>query len=297
MTPFAVHAGDCLDVLPTLPPQSVDAVVTDPPYACVDRNYGYWTEEEWASLMHAVVRECRRVLKPQGSAVFIVQPNSEKVGKLRTWAFDFLTWCAREWNVVQDAYWWNHATLPAVGCSRAHGLMRPSVKLCVWCGETNCYRDQGSVLWDESASCVAERVSQRSRISTFPSGHSVNSLRINSASAERGGVTPYNLHPFANTDSQASAGADGHGAGTPEPLCAWWVRYLCPLDGLVCDPFARTSTVGVASLKQGRQFLGIERVPEYVEVSRRRLEEVTHDFGVSGARREARGQMPLLEVA
>jgi len=29
---ITIHCGDCLDVLPTLPAESVDAVVTDPPY-------------------------------------------------------------------------------------------------------------------------------------------------------------------------------------------------------------------------------------------------------------------------
>lgn len=77
--------GDCREVLPTLPSASVDCVITDPPYPHIRRSYGYWTEAEWFDLMRAVVPQCMRVLKPTGSAVFILQPNSERVGRMRLW--------------------------------------------------------------------------------------------------------------------------------------------------------------------------------------------------------------------
>jgi hypothetical protein len=51
---------------------------------------------------------------------------------MRPWLFEFMAkWC-REWNMVQDAWWWNHTTAPTVHCQRKYGLMRPSLKACVW---------------------------------------------------------------------------------------------------------------------------------------------------------------------
>src|SRR6185312_5641104 len=139
---FVLHQGDCLRVLPSIPDGSIDAVVTDPPYPYVDRDYGHWTEAEWFALMDPVVSHCRRVLKPTGSAVFILQANQEKVGRTRPWLWRFMAkWC-EEWNMVQDAWWWNHARSPTVHCSRGNGLMRPSVKAMVWCGPPDCYRNQ-----------------------------------------------------------------------------------------------------------------------------------------------------------
>jgi DNA modification methylase len=88
---------------------------------------------------------------------------------------------------------------------------------------------------------------------------------------ERGGVTPFNLLPFANTNSSTSSGAAGHGAGLPDHLAAWWVRYICPPGGVVLDPFAGVATVGVAALREGRQFIGIERSAEYVRLGQERL--------------------------
>jgi hypothetical protein len=40
--------------------------------------------------MKEVATECRRVLKPKGSAVFILQPNYEAVGRMRLWLWEFV---------------------------------------------------------------------------------------------------------------------------------------------------------------------------------------------------------------
>jgi hypothetical protein len=282
MTDARPILGRAEDVLPTLPAGSVDLVLTDPPYPCVKRSYGTWTEPEWWALMRAVVPECVRVLKPAGSAVFILQPNSERVGRMRTWLWDFLAWVGREWGIVQDVWWWNPATPPTVHCHRARGLMRPSVKACAWVGLPDCHRDQDAVLWAQSPSNAAHSREDRV-LHTMPGGLSIRRGRACGVADERGGVTPFNLLPIPNSDSATSAGANGHGAGTPLALCDWWVRYACPPDGTVLDPFTGSGTVGVAARHRGRGFVGIECVPEYVEIARKRLRDAD---GPLFARRE-----------
>ena len=106
--------------------------------------------------MKAVVTEGRRLLKPTGSMVVILQPNFEKVGKMRLWLWEFVAWAGREWNLVQDAYWWSYDAMPLSGTNRKQGLMRHSVKMCVWLGPANCYRNQENVLWLPSDTIFAE---------------------------------------------------------------------------------------------------------------------------------------------
>lgn len=267
---YALHHGECLAWMDTLPDASVDAVVCDPPYAEIDRDYGRMSEAEWEAFAHALVRKILRVLKPRGSAVFIIQPNSERVGRMRAWVFRFLAWCSddlvRETNerigMVQDAWWWNTAAIPTVHTRREHGLLRQSVKPCVWIGPDDCYRDQTSVFWSESdASASASRESRA--VIKYPSGQSVRRQMMTSVVDERGGVTPFNLIPVANTNSGDSAGASGHGAGTPYDLAAWWVRYICPKGGVVADPCGGTFTMGLAAVRQGRRFLGCEKMASH----------------------------------
>jgi DNA modification methylase len=267
---YALHHGECLAWLDTLPAESLDAVVCDPPYAEIDRDYGRMSEAEWETFAHALVRKSLRVLKPRGSAVFIIQPNSERVGRMRAWVFRFLAWCAddlvRETNgrigMVQDAWWWNTAAMPTVHTHRERGLMRPSLKPCAWIGPENCHRDQDEVLWTQSQSSVAQAKGD-SALRVSPSGFSKRTDRINGRALERGGTVPFNVLPIANTNSTESAGASDHGAGTPYDLAAWWVRYLCPKGGVVADPCGGTMTMGLAAVRQGRRFLGCEQMAQH----------------------------------
>lgn len=176
MSKVTLHHGDCLEFMKTLDPSSVDAVITDPPYPEIDRPYGRMTEAEWHAMMRGVVAECRRALKPRGSAVFILQPNSERVGRMRPWLWEFMAWTTREWGMVQDAWWWNHATMPSEQCQKKWGLMRPSLKACVWLGPSDCYRNQDEVLWSESERNAASRNGDRA-LRRHPSGRTMRQQR------------------------------------------------------------------------------------------------------------------------
>ena len=262
--PFIAHMG-AVEFLECLDEGSVDAVITDPPYAEVDRHYGRLTELEWRALMDAVVPEVRRVLKPTGSGVFILQPNSERVGRMRPWLFRWIADMCTEWNMVQDAYWWNHVALPSGGANQ-HGLLRPSVKPCVWLGQPNCYRDQTSVLGEPSDTQrkrMANLDKQSAKSVYSPAGLETNYRRSAEATIRRGGTTPFNCLPFGPRGGPHRASDHGHGAGTPYNLAAWWVRYISPPGGLVVDPFAGTGTKGWAALDQGRRWCGADSDPQW----------------------------------
>jgi len=271
---YTLHHGDCLDVLRTIPAQSVDAVITDPPYPMIKRDYGMLTEDEWWALMMGVCTEVRRVLKPTGSAVFILQPNSRKVGSMRGWLWRFMWWVTTDWNMVQDAYWWNVAALP-LGGAPSMGLMRPSVKPCVWAGANDCYRNQSAVMWGESEQNATQRLTARAERIKKPSGRTTHDYNMTRAALRcGGGVTPFNLFPVENNGANQNAGSYGHGAGTPLKLADWWTRYIVPTGGVVLDPFNGAGTMGVAALQNGCGYVGIEKMAKYVDVTHERLAKV-----------------------
>lgn len=269
---YELLLGDCLDVMRTLPNASIDCVITDPPYPEIDRAYGRMTEAAWWEMMMGVCAETRRLLKPTGSAVFILQPNSRKVGSMRGWLFEFQAWICREWNMVQDVWWWNIAALP-VGGAITDGLTRGSLKACVWAGTEKCYRRQESVLWYETASNAKSRMAGRIEKRVSPSGRQVNTHKAVGAAFIRGGVTPYNVLPYANNWQSDNAGTHGHGAGTPLELAKWWTRYICPPGGTVLDPFVGSGTMMLAAMEYGCGAIGIERDPGYFAIAQRRIED------------------------
>lgn len=66
-------------------------------------------------------------------------------------------------------------------------------------------------------------------------------------------------------------GYDGHPASFPEKLARFWVRYITPPNGRVLDPFCGTATTGVACVREGLNFLGIEASKKYVQQAKNRL--------------------------
>lgn len=267
---YRIIEGDCLEALPSIETASVDAVITDPPYPEIDRDYGRLTEAAWWDLMMGVCSEVRRILKPSGSAVFILQPNSAKVGSMRGWLWRFMYWVTTDWNMVQDAYWWNYKALPVGGAITA-GLMRGSIKPCIWAGSNNCYRNQVLVLWEETHASLVRRSKMETHTEESISGRKVNRSTMGRAANMRGGVTPYNCLPVPG---DGISGAYGHGAGTPLKLADWWVRYIVPAGGVVLDPFNGAGTMGIAAIQNGASYIGIEKMPKYVEASHTRLAKV-----------------------
>jgi hypothetical protein len=262
--------GDCGTEMRKLASRTIDAIITDPIYPEVNREYGKITEKKWHALMRAVVAEARRVLKPTGSMVVVLQPNSERVGKMRLWLWDFVAWAGREWNLVQDCYWWVVDLMPLGGIKRHQGLMRPSVKMCVWLGPPNCYRNQANVLLTPS-----EANSARHRADIFlrtgPSGKTYRNSSIAKAADERGGTTPFNCLPIP-IGGNSGAGHQ-HPAVTPYELAAWWCRYILPPGGVLLDPFCGSGTMLLAGLDHGAsRVIGIDRVAKYLRTAKKRIE-------------------------
>lgn len=262
--------GDCRKNLTELPSGSVDLLLTDPPYPEAKREYGKLSEAEWLDLMHAVVLEAQRIVKPSGSAVIILQPNYKKIGQMRLWVWEFMLWAAKRWNLVQDVYWWAIDTLPAAGTNRRQGLLRQSTKMCLWLGSPDCYRNQQAVLWQPSDGHAARAWSDRA-LKNRPSGHTVRDGRTIETTVERGGTTPFNLLPIPNVDTRAAA---DHPATTPYELASWWCRYLLPPDGVLLDSFCGSGTVLQAGLDCGASsVIGIDKARGYLATAKRRIRD------------------------
>ena len=63
-----------------------------------------------------------------------------------------------------------------------------------------------------------------------------------------------------------------HPTQKPEGVMKWCIEHLPTTVQTICDPFMGSGTTGVAAVKLGRSFIGIERDPSYFDIACRRIE-------------------------
>ncbi len=69
-----------------------------------------------------------------------------------------------------------------------------------------------------------------------------------------------------------ASNANHHPTVKPVKLMEYLITLVCPPGGIVLDPFMGSGTTGVAAKRLGREFVGIERESEYLEIARKRIE-------------------------
>ena len=69
-----------------------------------------------------------------------------------------------------------------------------------------------------------------------------------------------------------------HFATFPEALCEIPIKFGCPKDGIVLDPFCGSGTTLIVAKKLGRNYLGIEINPKYIKIAEKRLAAIPQNL-------------------
>lgn len=116
---------------------------------------------------------------------------------------------------------------------------------------------------------------KRDFIHVSPGGHSVNKY---ASEKYRSGATPFNFiiasggisnDPFQKLQRELGI---KHVARFPKKLPEFFIKMLTEPGDVVVDPFMGSGTTAVVAKKLGRKYIGFELNPEYVKLSRSRLE-------------------------
>jgi len=95
-------------------------------------------------------------------------------------------------------------------------------------------------------------------------GMSTSRMGMNFGGQLSGRGKPINTKPHTNS----------HPTVKPLALMRYLVRLTkTPTGGVVLDPFMGSGTTGIACVLEGREFIGIEREAEYVEIAEKRIAE------------------------
>lgn len=83
----------------------------------------------------------------------------------------------------------------------------------------------------------------------------------------------------------------GHPTPKPIPLMLELVELFTDPEEIILDPFCGSGTTGVAAIRLGRRFIGIEKDPKYAAIARERLSAESQGLTLRDARA---GQLSLL---
>src|ERR1700720_2186201 len=113
----AAYVGDSLPLLRKLPAESVDLVLTSPPYALhFKKEYGNVAKEEYVDWLRPFGQEIRRILKPEGSFILNIGGSYNQGSPTRSlYHFKALLMLCEDvgFHLAQECFWYNPAKLPS----------------------------------------------------------------------------------------------------------------------------------------------------------------------------------------
>lgn len=273
------YVGDALDLLPRLPADSVDLVITSPPFALLrQKEYGNENEDAHVEWLLQFAKPIKRVLKPTGSFVLDLGGAYQSGRPVRS-LYNFrvmLRLCDEHgFRLAEEFFWHNPAKLPSPieWVNKRKIRAKDSVNTIWWFAKTDFPKaDVRRVLapYSERMKKLLEDAESFYRPKLRPSGHDIS----HRFASDNGGAIPSNLLQIPNTESNsayqrhcASLGVKPHPARFPEKLPKFFIEFLTDPGDTVLDLFAGSNTTASAAEKLERHWVAFEKCLDYLAAS------------------------------
>ncbi len=299
-----VYVGDCITRLKELPANSVQMCVTSPPYYGL-RDYGHdgqigleETPGAYIAKMVEVFREVRRVLADDGTLWLNIGDSyartggtdrkvsdTAKVGSTRNtleqmsdrtsnaaalglkpkdligipWMLAFAL-RADGWYLRQDIIWHKPNPMPESvrdRCTKAHEYI-------FLLSKSERYFCDSEAMREDAVKGAAGSSFNRGKTAEHQLGRSSDKERLEDGKRNRRSVWTVATRPYKGA----------HFATFPPALIEPCILAGSRPGDIVLDPFNGSGTTGQVSIEHGRRYIGCELNPEYVELTRLRLEAV-----------------------
>jgi site-specific DNA-methyltransferase (adenine-specific) len=287
-----IKLGDCFELIKRQPDNSVDLVITSPPYSDIV-NYGKDVStkkpDDYVDWLLPLFKEIHRVLKPSGSFILNINDKTEK-GLRSTYIYDLISRNNKETPLkLYDTYIWHKKNgIPNGANKRFRNTTEFIFHFCKDVKQLKFYMDR---VLEEPKDTTSERyrydmtngqgevkdgVRIKKRVKIRKTNKQVNSdgLSIDDF-VEREMpdlVRPDNVFRF----STAAASRDNlikHPAPYHKELPLYFINLLTDKGDLVIDPFSGIGTTGVACKELERDYIGYELNENYADFSIKRLND------------------------
>ena len=265
-----LYHGDSLLVLKSLPDNSVDLIVTSPPYSDQRKStYGGIHPDKYVEWFLPISLELLRVLKPTGSFILNIK---EKVydGERHTYVIELILAMRKQgWLWTEEYMWHKRNSFPGKWPNRLRDAWE---RLLHFNKEKkfNMYQDSVKVPIGDWSKTRLKNLSDTDKTRDESKVGSGFGKKIENWVGKEM-VLPDNVLYIAT-----ESGNKSHSAAYPEGLPEWFIKLFTQEGDVVLDPFLGSGTTCKVALELGRNSIGIELNDEYYEQTKDRLSEVVN---------------------
>ena len=258
--------GDSKDVLSSFADNSIDLIVTSPPYADQRKStYGGIHPDKYVEWFIPITKELLRVLKPTGTFILNIK---EKVvdGERSTYVMELIIEMRKQgWFWTEEFIWHKKNSYPGKWSNR----FRDSWERLLQFNKSkkfHMYQDEVMVPMGDWAKSRLKNLSSTDKIrdnSKVGSGFGKNISNW----LKREKAYPSNVLHLAT-----ECGNKKHSAAFPEELPEWFIKLFSKEYDTVLDPFMGSGTSLIVAAKMNRNSIGIDINTEYYNLVRKLLQ-------------------------
>jgi len=258
-----VVCGDALNLIAQLDDNSINAVITSPPYAEQRKQqYGGISEDDYPVWFVSIMTALRSKLTEDGSVIVVIRPHITDG--------DVSDYVMRTVMAVKSAGWiqpglqtWYKPDSPPMG---SKFRFRSAHEEVLWFSKSR----QPYVNLTAGGNSNSQRLGFESGYTRF--GNELldgASVGVSSGASRRTDV-------FVAGVSENEKGIN-HPAIYPVPLCVQFIESWSRPGDLILDPFAGSGSTLLAARFVGRNYVGFDQNQEYVDLARRRLDRSEYE--------------------
>ena len=260
--------GDAKEILKELETNSVDLIVTSPPYAeRRKKTYGGISSDEYVEWFKPISEQLLRVLKPTGTFILNIKENAEN-GERNTYVIELiLALRLQGWLWTEEFIWHKKNSYPGKWPNR----FRDAWERCLQFNKSkkfNMYQEEVRVPVGDWASARLKNLSDTDKIRDNSRNGSGFGKNISNWIG-REMVYPDNVLHFATVCNNKN-----HSAAFPDELPEWFIKLFTKEGDTVLDPFLGSGTTAYVAKKMNRNSIGIELKEEYYNLALKSIDNL-----------------------
>lgn len=262
-----IYNKDCLKVLQKIPNNSIDLIMTSPPYADNRKtSYGGIPISRYVQWFLPISKELKRILKPKGSFVLNIKERIRD-GERGTYVIELILEMRKQgWLWTEEYIWHKKNSFPGKWPNR----FRDAWERCLHFTKQkkfNMYQKSVMAPMGDWAKNRLKNLSKTDKIrdeSKVLSGFGKNvSNWLN-----RDKVYPTNVLHFATVCNNVQ-----HSAAFPLELPEWFIKLFTKEGDVILDPFMGVGTTALAAIKNKRHYIGTETDKSYQKIAVEQLKK------------------------